>query len=569
MQHLLDMLQRALTLQNQGEFAQAEKLYNKVLKLNPNHFDALHLLGLSMHQRGDSARGLDLVAAALQIDPNSADALLNYGSMLSALNRHEEALAYYDRALAINPFFVSALKNRANSLAEIGRHQEAVAGFKQALALKPGDAAMLFNCGNSLRQLGRHEEALAFYREVLKLKPDDAALLNSCGNEFALLGCATEALACFDRALQLNPNDAETLYNRGTALLVANREDEGLAYFDRALALMPDHAKYHCDSGLVRLSRGDFARGWKEYEWRFQTVDFITKHKPRNYSQPRWSGEYVSGTLLVYGEQGLGDEILYAGMVPDLAAHADSVVFDSEMRMAKLFARSFPDIRVIGRGQPLPEDIKAHSPLASLGQYLRPSWDAFPQREHGYLVADRELAENLRRRLAPGREFVIGLSWVSKNPGLGTFKTAQLSAFEPFLRLPGCRFIDLQYGDTRAEREAFQQATGILVERLEDVDNTNDIDALAALITACDLVVTVSNTTAHLAGALGKPTIVFVPFGLARFWYWFNERDDSPWYPRVRIKRQQQGQSWQDLVASAVDEAASLVKAAAQVKQPA
>jgi len=147
-------------------------------------------------------------------------------------------------------------------------------------------------------------------------------------------------------------------------------------------------------------------------------------------------------------------------------------------------------------------------------------------------------------------------------------KTARLSDLEPALRLPGSRLVDLQYGDTRIEREAIKQATGLVVEHLDDIDNTNDIDGLAALIAACDLVVTVSNTTAHLAGALGKPTIVFVPSGQGRLWYWFHEGDDSPWYPHVHLKRQMKGQSWTDLVASAAGEISGLVRTA-QMRQPA
>ena len=559
MQHLPEMLQHALSLQNQGQLAEAEKLYNKVLKINPNHFDALHLLGLLTYQRGDSAQALDLIAAALKINPNYADALLNYGSVLSALNRHPEALACYDRVLAINPYFPGALNNRGNALAELKRHEEALACFDRALVLKPGDAKTLINRGNTLRDLNRLEEALACYNQVRELQPTDTSTLNNCGNALVLLNRAEEALACFDRALELNPGDTETLHNRGNALLVADRYEEGLACFDQVLALKPDHAKCHCDIGLVWLAVGDFAQGWKEYEWRLKTADLLAK--PHDFA-PRWNGEYVNGTLLAWGEQGLGDEILYASMVPDLAGHADSVALEVEPRLAKLFARSFPDVRVIGCGKPLPENIKAQSALASLGQYLRPSLEAFPRRERGYLIPDAGMAASLRRRLSPNGEVVIGLSWVSKNPAIGLLKTAHLSDFEPVLRLPGCRFIDLQYGNTLAEREALKQATGLVVERLEDVDNTKDLDALAALITACDLVVTVSNTTAHLAGALGKPTIVFVAFGQARLWYWFHEGDNSPWYPQVRVRRQTKGQSWADIIASAADEISAFVKAA-------
>ncbi len=182
-----------------------------------------------------------------------------------------------------------------------------------------------------------------------------------------------------------------------------------------------------------------------------------------------------------------------------------------------------------------------------------PSWDAFPKRERGYLVADETRTPALRQRLDDGRT-VIGLSWVSKAPIGGAQKSARLADFAALLRSPGCRFVDLQYGDTRAERDAVERELGIRVERLADIDNTNDLDGLAALMGACDAVVTVSNTTAHLAGALGRPTWVMVPHGHARIWYWFRDRDESPWYPRVRVRRQQRGQAWSELIAAVAAE---------------
>jgi hypothetical protein len=247
-------------------------------------------------------------------------------------------------------------------------------------------------------------------------------------------------------------------------------------------------------------------------------------------------------------------------MIADVAKRAKSVVLEVEPRLTKLFSRSFPGMQVIGRGDALPTNVATQSPLPSLGQYLRPDWASFSCSNAGYLVADPDLVARLHSSLSPNGEKVIGLSWVSKSPAFGQFKTAQLTDFESVLRRPNCRFVDLQYGDTLTERAALKQTTGINVERLDDIDNTNDIDGLAALITACDLVVTVSNTTAHLAGALGKPTLLFVPQSGGRLWYWFNDRHDSPWYPSMRVERQKVGQSWKDLVDASATQVDALLK---------
>jgi hypothetical protein len=247
-------------------------------------------------------------------------------------------------------------------------------------------------------------------------------------------------------------------------------------------------------------------------------------------------------------------------MLPDLIARTGPIVLEVEPRLVALFARSFPAVTVIGLKPELATvAADAQIPFGSLGGFFRPDWDAFPRRDRGYLTADAARTAALRARLAQDGRRVIGVSWISKAPFGGASKSARLPDFAALLHRPNTRFVDLQYGDTSAERAALRDTLGIEVERLPDIDTMNDIDGLAALISACDAVVTVSNTTAHLAGALGVPTWVMVPHGHARIWYWFRDRPESPWYPRVRVRRQNRGQPWADVVAGVADEVSRLL----------
>jgi len=253
--------------------------------------------------------------------------------------------------------------------------------------------------------------------------------------------------------------------------------------------------------------------------------------------------------LLVWGEQGLGDHILYASMIDDLRERSKSIVLEIEPRLVGLFKRSFPDIEVHPIGEsPLKAGVEAQIPIASLGGYLRLDWSSFPKREGGYLKADPARVADLRSKLLDGRKKIVGVSWRSVRPRYGAGKSAKLADFLQIFRLPGIRFMDLQYGDTGEDRAALERETGIVVTRLEDIDNTNDIDGLAALMSACDAVVSVSNTNAHLAGALGRPTWVFAPFGFSQMWYWFPEVNKSPWYPRVQVRHQAENQSWEAVI---------------------
>jgi hypothetical protein len=339
------------------------------------------------------------------------------------------------------------------------------------------------------------------------------------------------------------------------------RHDEAHHCLDKIIA---DHvrdsngAEAKRNKGLMLLNRGKFAAGWPLFEYR----KGVGPDSRREKEIPRWKGNALNGKLWVWGEQGLGDHILYASMIDDLRARTNSIVVEVEPRLVGLFSRSFPDIEVIPMGESAPQTgIEAQIPIASLGGYLRTDWSSFQKTsERGYFTADPARTLALRSRLSGGNQKIVGISWRSVRRRLGASKSAQLEDFLQILRLPGIRFVDLQYGDTSEDRRRLQSATGISLTRFDDIDNTNDIDGLAALMTACDVIVSVSNTNAHLAGALGRPTWVFAPYGFSQIWYWFPETSKSPWYPRVEVRHQGTNQSWEEVISSTAAEIETFIR---------
>jgi tetratricopeptide (TPR) repeat protein len=544
-----------MALSNVGRYDEALASYDRAIALGTTdahggRADALVALG----RLADAVESFD---RALAHDPSSVVDWCNRGAALVDLGRVAEAVDSFARATTLAPDFAEAHYNCGNALAKLDRHGEAVASYDRALALKPDYVDALNNRANALNQLGRLPEALAGVEAALSLAPDHNGALVTRSVLLRKLRRSAEALASCERALALRPDDTDALTVRADLLTDLERFDDAIATLDRIMALKPDDVAAKWNKSVICLGLGRFQEGWPLYEHRWAGAKGLV---PRGYAQPRWSGRAVNGTLLVWGEQGLGDEILHASMLPDVLARTPSVVFEVEPRLAPLFARSFPDVAVIASQKELyAGKADAQEPLASLGRFLRRSFEEFPRRDRGYLVADAARARALRARLASDGRRVIGLSWVSKAPVGGASKSARLADFEALLRLPGCRFVDLQYGDTSEERAALARDLGIVVERLGDIDNTNDLDGLAALMSACDVIVTVSNTTAHLAGSLGRPTFVMVPHGYARIWYWFYDRNQSPWYPHVAVWRQQNGQPWADVVAAVTREVSVLM----------
>ncbi len=546
-------------LSNLGRFAEAIPPLQQAVQVNPDYAEAHFNLGNAMAALGRSDEAIASYQRAIQIDPAIVTAHLNLGNVLLNHNRFAEARESYEKVLALSPGNMDALMNLATVLQKHKQFDAAIDILRKAIAAHPNNANTIYNLANTLFEKCQYDESVETYEAAIKLDPTLTEAHIGLGNALVALDRNEEAIQYLQTALKLQPGNIDAEINLGIALGRLLRTDEAVKHYQRALAIDPTHALAHKMLGLMYLEFGRFAEGWPHHEYRWQQESVRTAMRP--YPQPRWRGEQVTGTLLTWGEHGLGDEILYASLVSDLRARCSSLVLEVEPRLVALFERSFPDVTVVARGEALYSgDIDVHSPAASLCQYLRPDRDSFPRNPAPFLRADETRAAELRNRLTSDGRLVVGLSWRSANPVASRAKTAQLRDFEHLMRLPGVRFIDLQYGDTAEEREIVERELGLRVEHFDDIDNTNDIDGLAALITACDAVVSVSNTTVHLTGALGRPVWVLVPYGHGRIWYWLREGEQTPWYPSVRIRRQARHQAWSDLFPEVARSVAAALK---------
>jgi len=427
-----------------------------------------------------------------------------------------------------------------------GRLVEAEARYQQILDIDPGHADSLHLLGMIAYQSGHAEAAARLIGKAIAIKGDAASYHSNLGNVFESQGKLAEAGACYQRALMLKPDLAEAHLNLGNIFRAQGDSESSLVCFRRALALNPDLAEAAAAEARALLLRGEFASGWRSFERRWQTREFDTPM--RAHPQPHWKGERLAaGRLLLWGEQGIGDEIMFAGLVPDALRTGNPCVLDCDARLKALFARSFPEVDVVSGFDPgaHPElEIAAHLPTGSLPALYRASSAAFAATTSPYLLADPLAREQFRARYADGRR-LVGLAWHTKNKKTGRSRSIELSTLAPLFALPGIRWVSLQYGDHGAlEEQAAAAGAPVLIDR--EVDQLADIDRFAAQIAAMDLAITIDNSTAHLAGALGVPTWVLLPF--APDWRWLLEREDCPWYPSVRLFRQEKLGDWQSVV---------------------
>jgi len=437
---------------------------------------------------------------------------------------------------------------------QAGRLIEAEQIYRQILAIDAIQPDSLHLLGMIAYQAGRLDAAVDMIRRAIAINNSQAAYHANMGTVLQAQGKLEEAVTCYERALALQPDLAEVHTNLGNILQAQDKLHDAVASHERALALRPQLAAAHYNLGLAQLLKGDFTSGWRNLEWRWQTKDHETPMRP--YPQPFWTGEKLpSGRLLIWGEQGVGDEIMFAGLMPDAIRTGNRCMLDCDPRLQPLFARSFPGVDVVAghasgnaAGNNLglnPElDVAAHLPSGSLPNLFRPTTASFAATTSPYLVADPMERRRLRARYADGRR-LIGLAWHTTSRKTGRERSIDLSLLAPLFAALDIRWISLQYGDPDAlENQVVAANAPILIDR--SVDQLSNIDLFAAQIAAMDMVITIDNSTAHLAGALGVPVWVLLPF--ARDWRWLRARDDSPWYPTMRLFRQSQRGDWQSVV---------------------
>lgn len=469
----------------------------------------------------------------------------NQGLELQRAGLLDQAAVHYRKAMALNSRSGMLLNNFSVLLYNQGNMVEAEQLQRRAIQCDPNNGMAYNNLGVTLNALHKHAEAIPFFKRGVALQPGNSRPVNNLGDSLVKSGHFEEGIAHLKKALQLDPLYAEAHSNHGMALWGMGQLDDAIGSIRHAIQLEPTLFQARKNLGIVLLMKGDFAEGWSEYEHRPLNDPAI----PRNYTIPRWKGQPLGPNekLLVWSEQGVGDEILYANMMRDVKARGVNVLWEADPRLIPLFKRSSPDTEFFSRVIPpilnFSPDVVAQVPVASLGQYLRPSAAHFPR--GSYLTADTARGKAYREQLglAPG-EKLVGMSWLSKNVAFGANKSTTLSDWAEIFGIPGLKFVNLQYGDTRAERDKLKKKFGVELLTIDDLDLREDLDGVAALTAACDLVVTVSNTTAHIAGALGVQTWVMVPVGVGKFWYWGFNTDVTPWYPTASIIRQEVQMDW-------------------------
>ena len=606
---LSELVKQALALHQSGRLTDAEAAYKRILEINPRQFEALHFLGLIEAQRQNFEEADRLMARSIEVNSLTADAFANHARVLNALKRSEAALSSCEKALALNPHLVSALISRGIAYRNIGKYSAAldsfenvikinsndasawtnrgatlwtlerradsIASYEKALKLAPNLIDALIGYGNAMRAVNRYAEALSIYERVLAIRPDEAAVLLNRAQVLGLLGRVgdalvacdkvvalvpdnitalitrgdalaalhrpVEALQAFDRALELDPNNLSALNNRTNALQGLNRYHEALENLERVQSMVPHYADAHLNEALVRFCLGDFRKAWVKYEWRWKCKDWPEKMRP--FLNPLWLGqEPLAGrSIFLHAEQGLGDTLHFIRYVTLVVEQGARVVFEVQPLLKVLASEIKGVASVITRGESIPA-CDFHCPLLSLPLAFGSELDTVP-RQVPYLRAPSGHMSRWKGRFPKSDVIRVGLAWSGnpRNP-LDAIRSMSISQLAPLFEIHGIEFVSLQKDIRSHDAEALRCQPQIvnLGPDLRDFGDT------AAAIMQLDLVIAVDTAVAHLAGALGRP--VWIPLPFSPGWRWLLDRNDSPWYPSARLFRQSKPGDWESVV---------------------
>lgn len=528
---------------DRNDTSESERLCRLALEIKSNHFDALRLLGIIAVKTRRLELALEMLQKAVSVNPRDALVHTYRGAALLMLNRQKDALASTGRALKLKPDDALTLNIRACVLGNLNRNQESLDACDLALKIKPDYVEALVNRGNALAQLKRTEAALDSFERAYRLKPDFAAAINNCANMLKQLGRFDEALQRYDEALSIAPDYSETAYNRGVILGELGRPREALKSYLRALEINPDYLDARYNLAHCRLQLGDFTQGWKDYESQWQK-SLLARNQPA-MPRPLWLGkESLKGkTILLHAEAGLGDTLQFCRYAKHVAARGAWVLLEVQPPLLKVLADMEGFHKILPKGARRPA-FDYHCPLMSLPGAFKTTQKTIPA-DIPYLHSEAALVTTWQKHLGKKEKIGklrIGLAW-SGNPAHSndSNRSVALSDLLPLLKYEA-DWVSLQKEVRAGDASVLARHSQIKYfgAQIKDFADT------AALIEHMDLVIAVDTSVAHLAGAMGKPLWLLLPFNPD--WRWLLDRDDSPWYPTARLFRQPAIGDWAGVI---------------------
>ncbi len=526
---------------------EAEINYKKAIKLNPNNSAVYNNLASLFHENKKYEDARINYEKAIKLNPKFFEAFNNLGVTLREQNKLDESIIAYKKAISINQNYVDAYNNLGIAFKQQGELDEAELNYKKAIEINSSYAEAYSNLGNLLREKGELEKSKENYIKAIELKSNYAEAHYNLGITYRELGELKNSENSYNLAIKFKSNYPEAYNNLGVTLRELGKLDESEDAYKKAIELKSDYADAYNNLSFTLLLKNNFVEAFKFSEWRFETNrNTGTKFKTK---KPLWNGEN-NKSVLVWKEQGIGDELLYSSILPELEAKSKKIIVHCDKRLIPLFNRSFPKSIIYenNRENINESDYDAHIPIASLPSFFRKNLKSYLNSSKGYLISDNIKTSIFKKKLKKNNDIkLIGISWNTKsNIQMSSFRNINLNYLVTELNQKNIKFINLQYGNVSNEISNLKKETGIEIYEIPELDKKNQIDDLASLISACDLVVSIDNFTVHLAGSLGVKTKILLPLTMDARWGLNGKK--SYLYDSVTLYRQKNLGDWNEVL---------------------
>ena len=533
------MMRAAFEYYQAGNLDLAEQSCKKILKKQPNNMNVVYFLGMVYYQSQHYDAAIQYIEKFLKFNPTNHEAYYNLGRAYERKGETDKAISCYQKALKYKPTFLDAVINLGNLFHGKRQPDEALVYYRRATEINPEYAGAYYNIGVILQEKEQTNDAISAYKKAIQLNPDYADAYHDLGYALQMEGELDEAVRCYQKALQLKPELVDAYNNLGRALQGRGQFDDALIYYQKALQLNPAYPDAHWNIALINLLKGNYIEGWKGYEWRWR-LESVCR---RSFPKPLWDVSEIQGcTILLNTEQGFGDTIQFIRYASVVAQRGARVLVECQRELAALLRNVEGVSEVISKGEQLLE-FDVHYPLLSLPLVFATTLETIPA-EIPYLAVDPMVVKNWSDKIRQNdARLRIGLAWSGNPKNINLrYKSCSLDTFAPLAVFKDVTFYSLQKGEAATQIKNPP-------EGMEVIDYTEDIhDFLdtAGLIENLDLVISVDTSVAHLAGALGKPIWTLIPF--SPDWRWMLNREDSPWYPTMRLFRQPSPGDWESVI---------------------
>ena len=527
-------------------FTILEKYALKFVKKFPNFAFGWKILGIALFQNDKISKSIASYKKSLDLNSSDFETNFNLALSLQAIGDLANATNYYKITIKLNSNYIQSYINLGVIFKSLGNLNEAIKYFEKVIILNPNLIEGFFNLGIILQEKNLYNESIKYFERVLSINPKLEQAYNSLGHSYQKINKIDESISAYKKAISINPNYAEAFNNLGIVYRDLGNLDESVNAYKKAISINPNYAEAFNNLSYTYLQQYKFDKSFKYLEWRWKAQKRIGNKFES--IKPLWNGEKEK-KIFIWKEQGIGDEIMFCSIIPEILNISKKIILCCDERLISIFKRSISNnIKYITNFDQISEnEFDYHIPMGSLQRLFRNKIEDYKISAKGYLLDDKKRTSILEQNLKKNNNKLIGISWHTNSfISMKSFRNISLEKLTLSLNFPKINFINLQYGDFSKEIKLLNEYQNINIYDDLEIDKKNNLDDLVSLMAACDLVITIDNITAHLAGNLGISSMILLPYNADPRWGLKNE--NSYLYNSVKLYRQLNLGNWDDVL---------------------